>query len=443
MSPSDGQSVECGNSDGSAAGPTDQFIPEYQPALPVANSKLGVWLFLSAEVTFFTALISAFIVLRMGALGGIWPTAREAQLDQWVGALSSLVLVFSSVAFGFAIRSARRNRPNAAKRWLGCTMVLGFAFLGIRAFEYGAKFQQGLYPGNPRGLLYDRADIDYLTGLSANCDAQILALERSKTSARATGIHSESVPSPEQARLERLKLIRAGLIVWTQTTVAQTDDPAVREMALARLADQIYPGVGNASVSRQIVNELQAARTAREELESQLQLADEKVVRFRNVIQESIVAMREFEIAAARSDALGDPKAASPEGSGKASVQKRLEEATRASADAAANSSRLRNLIESFKARINALETFSSENGINRTHLLKLPMVIPGGNKWASGYYLLTGIHAIHIMGGLIACLILMMLRLSSSRVGPLENVGQYWCMVSLVAILLFPLLYL
>ena len=37
---------------------------EYQPGLPLANSKLIVWLFLSTEIMFFSALIGTFIVIR-------------------------------------------------------------------------------------------------------------------------------------------------------------------------------------------------------------------------------------------------------------------------------------------------------------------------------------------------------------------------------------------
>src|SRR5207249_3149426 len=32
----------------------------------------------------------------------------------------------------------------------------------------------------------------------------------------------------------------------------------------------------------------------------------------------------------------------------------------------------------------------------------KLPFVIPGGNMWASTYFLLTGFHALHVLVGLI-----------------------------------------
>ena len=74
---------------------------------------------------------------------------------------------------------------------------------------------------------------------------------------------------------------------------------------------------------------------------------------------------------------------------------------------------------------------------------LKLPIMIPGGNMWASTYFLLTGFHAIHVIIGLIAFVILMTMTLDRSNAGVIENVGLYWHFVDLVWIFLFPLLYL
>jgi hypothetical protein len=74
---------------------------------------------------------------------------------------------------------------------------------------------------------------------------------------------------------------------------------------------------------------------------------------------------------------------------------------------------------------------------------LRLPFVIPGGNMWASTYFLLTGFHAIHVIVGLIVFVILLMMRLDASRAGFIENTGLYWHFVDLVWIFLFPLLYL
>jgi cytochrome c oxidase subunit 3 len=82
--------------------------------------------------------------------------------------------------------------------------------------------------------------------------------------------------------------------------------------------------------------------------------------------------------------------------------------------------------------------------GLNDTFSwLKLPVVIPGGNMWASTYFLLTGFHAVHVIVGLIVFAILLLYELGPKRAGMIENAGLYWHFVDLVWIFLFPLLYL
>jgi len=82
--------------------------------------------------------------------------------------------------------------------------------------------------------------------------------------------------------------------------------------------------------------------------------------------------------------------------------------------------------------------------GWNAQHpWLKLPMVIPGGNMWASTYFLLTGFHAIHVVVGLIVFALLLLVPLGAAKAGAIENIGLYWHFVDLVWIFLFPLLYL
>lgn len=84
------------------------------------------------------------------------------------------------------------------------------------------------------------------------------------------------------------------------------------------------------------------------------------------------------------------------------------------------------------------------EHGLNDTHSwLKLPIVIPGGNMWASTYFLLTGFHAIHVLIGLIAFTFCLFMVLDRKKAPVIENIGLYWHFVDLVWIFLFPLLYL
>jgi cytochrome c oxidase subunit 3 len=84
------------------------------------------------------------------------------------------------------------------------------------------------------------------------------------------------------------------------------------------------------------------------------------------------------------------------------------------------------------------------EHGLNDTYPdLKLPIVIPGGNMWASTYFLLTGFHAIHVLIGLIAFTFCLFMVLDRKKAPVIENIGLYWHFVDLVWIFLFPLLYL
>jgi cytochrome c oxidase subunit 3 len=85
-----------------------------------------------------------------------------------------------------------------------------------------------------------------------------------------------------------------------------------------------------------------------------------------------------------------------------------------------------------------------ASHGLNEEHpWLKLPIRIPGGNMWASTYFLLTGFHAIHVIVGLIVFALMLPMTLDVARAGFIENIGLYWHFVDLVWIFLFPLLYL
>ena len=59
----------------------------------------------------------------------------------------------------------------------------------------------------------------------------------------------------------------------------------------------------------------------------------------------------------------------------------------------------------------------SHPEGLNdKYHWLRLPIMIPGGNMWASTYFLLTGFHALHVIVGLIAFAFLLTMTLDRAR---------------------------
>jgi cytochrome c oxidase subunit 3 len=72
---------------------------------------------------------------------------------------------------------------------------------------------------------------------------------------------------------------------------------------------------------------------------------------------------------------------------------------------------------------------------------------IPFGNLWASCYFAMTGFHALHVLGGIVV-FVIMLLMAARGAFAPhhahfLEYTGLYWHFVDIVWIFLFPLLYL
>jgi cytochrome c oxidase subunit 3 len=68
----------------------------------------------------------------------------------------------------------------------------------------------------------------------------------------------------------------------------------------------------------------------------------------------------------------------------------------------------------------------------------------PWKNIFYASYFVTTGVHAAHVIGGLIAMTFLLIHALRGKVLAPhIEYVGLYWHFVDLVWIFLFPLLYL
>lgn len=89
------------------------------------------------------------------------------------------------------------------------------------------------------------------------------------------------------------------------------------------------------------------------------------------------------------------------------------------------------------------LETLKSEYP-TLTRGLHVPEVIPGGNLFASTYFLITGLHAIHVLIGIILFAIPLIFGGKLFRwANYVENSGLYWHFVDLVWIFLFPLIYI
>ncbi|MEC7200830.1 MAG: cytochrome c oxidase subunit 3, partial [Verrucomicrobiota bacterium] len=108
-----------------------------RPDTGLYNAKVGIWLFLASEVMLFGALFSAYILLRVGAMEGHWPTGL---LDVGPGFVNTLVLILSSVTVVMAWASLKLNNFKKFKLYQGITVVCALLFVIIKSFEYKSKF---------------------------------------------------------------------------------------------------------------------------------------------------------------------------------------------------------------------------------------------------------------------------------------------------------------
>jgi heme/copper-type cytochrome/quinol oxidase subunit 3 len=122
------------------------YRAEPHPLTGVTSGKLGIWLFLASEVMLFGALFSSYVLLRVGAGDASWPSGVEAGLNVPIGTFNTLVLITSSITMVMSWASLKMGNPDAFKRYMGATIVLGLVFLVVKGFEYSGKFGHGIFP---------------------------------------------------------------------------------------------------------------------------------------------------------------------------------------------------------------------------------------------------------------------------------------------------------
>jgi cytochrome c oxidase subunit III len=106
---------------------------------------LGMWVFLATEVLFFGGMFLGYAVYR-GMYHATFAAASR-HLDITLGAVNTAVLLCSSLTMAMGVHEAQLNNRRKLVMFLILTMLLGAVFLGIKAYEYHHKFEEGLIPG--------------------------------------------------------------------------------------------------------------------------------------------------------------------------------------------------------------------------------------------------------------------------------------------------------
>jgi len=115
------------------------------PAQQFDAAKLGMWAFLAQELLFFSGVFVAYGIFRSW-----YPEAFSGashQLDRVMGALNTIVLLFSSWTAAMSVRSSQLGKRSQTTAYLLVTVVCACIFLVVKYFEYQHKFHAGLLPG--------------------------------------------------------------------------------------------------------------------------------------------------------------------------------------------------------------------------------------------------------------------------------------------------------
>lgn len=108
-------------------------------------SLLGMWLFLVTEILFFGGALTAYLIYRSW-----YPDAfamASSEIAILPGAINTAVLILSSLTMALAVHAAQTNERGKVMFFIVVTMILGAAFLGIKAYEYHEKYLEHHIPG--------------------------------------------------------------------------------------------------------------------------------------------------------------------------------------------------------------------------------------------------------------------------------------------------------
>jgi cytochrome c oxidase subunit 3 len=101
-----------------------------------------MWLFLAQEMLFFGGMFVAYAVARY-----LYPetmAAAHSHLDLPLGALSTVILITSSLTMALALHAAQTDKRRPLEFNLALTILLASAFLVVKSFEYTHAIDAGL-----------------------------------------------------------------------------------------------------------------------------------------------------------------------------------------------------------------------------------------------------------------------------------------------------------
>ncbi len=369
------------------------------PSQQLNASKLGMWIFLGTELLMFGGLFTAYAIYR-GNHPEIFRWA-SVLLDQRLGAINTLVLITSSLTMALAVGAAQRGQRGRLVTLLGLTFLGACGFLGIKAMEYRPKFEHGLlwgqrYHPDPEYIAHHYGvETGHAPGHGAPKAAAPVDLERGRK------ILTETCASCHGKNLRGLPNNGVDLVA-SEFVGRKSEEELVAFLKVGRqpfdpenrTKIQMPPRGGNPTLNDDMLRDTAAALKA-------VWLGPEAVAAAAATGSEPDSAAAAVGAEEEIPRSVMPPGAAAPSGLASALV----------------------------------------------TPAPSVPAAPPNVHHFFAIYFLMTGLHAIHVIAGMcvIGWLIVGALR---GRFGPeyytpVDLGGLFWHLVDLIWIFLFPLFYL
>jgi cytochrome c oxidase subunit 3 len=375
-------------------------------------AKLGIWLFLATEILLFGGLFCGYAVFRANhpdlfKWGGQF-------LDERYGAANTAVLLISSLTMAMAITYVQQEKRRLAIACLGITFVCAGIFMAIKSVEYEHKFHDNLLGGMAFYETSDHGDDmggDHAASVIAHGDAEKGKVLWNATCRSCHGANGEGVPGQ-------------GTVLNTSAFVYDHDDTELLE----------FVKVGRPANAPDSILQLEMPPKGGNPM-----LKD-------SAILDIVAYMRTLMVPVAPADEKGAIH----------------EDVAVATAPVVANAP------EEAKAFLDSIPSSSMPNAMHapsglapegaseaqRMAVYERPKVPQLDEKRPANahlffglYFLMTGLHGIHVIIGMIVLLWLMW-RLqrgdfTKRYYSAVECGGLYWHIVDVIWIFLFPLWYL
>ncbi len=110
--------------------------------------KFGMWLFLYTEIMLFAGLFVLYAAYFKKYQADFFHAGKE--LDLFFGSANTLILLTSSFTVAASITAIRKDKIKQANGFLFTSILLGGLFLVNKYFEWGRKFEHGIYPNSEK-----------------------------------------------------------------------------------------------------------------------------------------------------------------------------------------------------------------------------------------------------------------------------------------------------